>query len=104
MCSTSNVLETATSRMEVGSRRARLAARAMRSRTSASRDRIAAGSITISFLQLGHQRLGLRGVRTLRRELHVVFEFTPGPCQVAFLDGPQAHRVSRPGAGGIDRT
>ncbi len=42
------VLETATRRMEAGSRPARLAARAMRARTSANRERIVEASDTIS--------------------------------------------------------
>ena len=66
--SAENVLETAMRRTEAGSRPARPAARAMRSRTPSSRARSAAESNTL-LLQRVDELLGHRGVRSGRREL-----------------------------------
>src|SRR5437870_2556196 len=101
----------ATSRTLVGSRPTRPAARAIRSRTSASRARSAAGSVMHPLLglcslhyllgQLRGERLRLGRVRSVRRELDVCVELATRALEIAFVHERHAELVVRLGVIGL---
>src|SRR5688572_21091130 len=100
-----NVLETAMSRTEAGSRPADRAAASMRARTPASRSEMLLSLLLDHRLKRGERRLDLRRLRAVRVDLQVGLERADRQREVAEVERRHAelvvrHRHVRVGLGG----